>query len=75
MTENIYTYALEILKNRENYWGEEAHKDGHSYSVTCACLDRAGAYNSAWWILWYAIHEQWDALEQFDYTNNLKGEI
>jgi len=75
MTYNIYTKALDILKNREEYWGEEAHKEGLSYNAQCSCLDRAGAYNSAWWILYYAIHEDWDALEQFDYSNNLKGEI
>ena len=64
MTYNIYNKALEILKTREEFWGEEAHKEGQSYAVTCAALDRAGAYNSAW-----------DALEQFDYSTNLKGEI
>ena len=74
MTYNIYNRALEILKTREEFWGEEAHKDGQSYAVTCAALDRAGAYNSAWWILYYAIHEDWDALDQFDYSTNLKGE-
>lgn len=75
MTYNIYTYALEILKKREEFWGEEAHKDGQSYAVTCACLDKAGAYNSAWWMLYYAIHEDWDALEQFDYEKTTKGEF
>ena len=65
-TYNAYTKALDILKARENYHGEHAHEVG-SYTVMQSELSMASAYNSAWWILYYAIHEDWDSLDQFDY--------
>lgn len=70
MTYTIYNKALDILKSREDYYGNEAHVEGTSYSKMCSCLDRASAYNSAWWILYYAMHEDWDALDQYDYYSN-----
>ena len=71
MTYNIFTKAQEILKNREKYFSEEAHST-QSHIVKQCALSEAGAYNSAWWILQYAIEENWEALEQFDYYS--KGE-
>ena len=68
MTYDIYTKALDMLKKRELYHGAEAEK-ATSYAVKCAHLDKAGAYNSAWWILYYAIHENWECLDQFDYID------
>ena len=59
-TYTIYNKALDILKSREDYYGNEAH------------MDRASAYNSAWWILYYAMHEDWDALDQYDYYSTEK---
>lgn len=59
--------ALEILKKRENYYGDKAHEDGASYVVQCGNLERACAYNSAWWIVYYALHGDEEALNQFDY--------
>ena len=66
-TYNIYTRALDMLKKREEYHGEQAHKKDISHSVAMQHLSEASAYNSAWWILNYAIHEDWEALDQFDY--------
>ena len=66
MTYNIYTKALEMLKQREVYHGNRAH-NAKSYTVTQCELSEASAYNSTWWILYYAIHEDWEALDQFDY--------
>ena len=66
MTYNIYTRALEILKKRENYCGEQANK-AESHVVKQCNLSEASAYSSAWWILYYAIHENWECLDQFDY--------
>jgi len=71
MTYNIYTKALEILKNRENYYGEIAHTV-ESHALRQHALSSAAAYNSAWWILKYATEENWEALDQFDYLQ--KGE-
>lgn len=65
-TYNIYTKALDILKKRELYYGEQAHKTTN-HVVTQMALSEASAYNSAWWILYYAIHENWECLDQFDY--------
>ena len=69
MTYNIYTYAAEILKKREEYHAEEAH-NANAHVVTQCHLSEASAYNSAWWILHYAMQENWEALEQFDYFKN-----
>lgn len=66
MTYDIYSYALEILKKRENYHGKMAHQTD-SHTVEQMHLSEAAAYNSAWWILFYATHENWEALEQYDY--------
>ena len=66
MTYDIYTYALKVLKDREEYYGKQASQ-AKSYSLVCDALARAASYNSAWWILKYATEENWDALEQFDY--------
>ena len=65
-TYNAYTKALDILKNRENYHGNHAH-EVDSYVVKQSELSMASAYNSAWWILYYAIHDDWESLDQFDY--------
>ena len=67
MTYNIYTKALRMLKDREEYHGQQAHRDGISHVVTQCELSEASAYNSAYWILYYAIHEDWEALDQYDY--------
>ena len=69
MTYNIYNYAAEILKKREEYYDEESHKAISHTTKQCA-LSEASAYNSAWWILQYAMQENWEALEQFDYFKN-----
>ena len=66
MTYDIYTKALDILKQRELHHGAEAHK-ATSHVVKQCELSSASAYSSAWWILYYAIHENWEAIEQFDY--------
>lgn len=66
-TYNIYTRALDMLKEREEYHGAQAHKENISHNMTMQHLSEASAYNSAWWILYYAIHEDWEALDQFDY--------
>lgn len=65
-TYNAYTKALDMLKKREEYHGNHA-QEVDSYTVKQCELSTAGAYNSAWWILYYAIHEDWEALDQFDY--------
>ena len=69
MTYNIYTYAAEILKKREEYYSEESNK-AVSHTVKQCALSEASVYNSAWWILHYAMQENWEALEQFDYFKN-----
>lgn len=65
-TYNIYTYVLKIFKSRENYYTKKAEK-AQSHTVKQMALSEASAYNTAWWILYYAIHEQWDCIEQYDY--------
>lgn len=74
MTYDIYSKALAMLKSREEYWGNEAHKDGIGYATQSTCLARAGAYNSAWWILRYAMDENWESLDQMDYYDGMEGE-
>lgn len=69
MTYNIYTYAAEILKKRKEHYDEES-RNAISHTVKQCALSEASAYDSAWWILYYAMHENWDALEQFDYFKN-----
>lgn len=65
MTYNIFTKALEILRSRTDYYDKEAEKaDYYTYKEKLAST--ANAYQSAWWILYYAINENWEALEQFD---------
>lgn len=71
---NAYTKALDMLKARENYWGEQAHK-ATSHVVQQCNLSEASAYNSAWWILYYAIHEDWEALDQFDYYEREENNV
>jgi hypothetical protein len=65
-TYNAYTKALDMLKKRENYYGEHADS-AESYVVKQEMLSMAAAYHSAWWILYYAIHEDWECLDQYDY--------
>ena len=71
MTErDIFAKVLKIFKDRENYWGDEAHNaDPNDHNYQMACLDRAGTYHTAWWVVYYAMQEDWDALNQFDYYN------
>ena len=69
---NAYTKALNMIKARENYYGKHAH-DGKSYVVTQEMLSMASAYHSAWWILHYAMHEDWEALDQFDYYEEIES--
>ena len=64
-TYNAYTKALDILKKRENHWGMMADAT-ESYTDKMSNLSMASAYSSAWWILYYAMHEDWDCLDQFD---------
>ena len=66
MTYNIYTKALQILKDREECQGKVADK-AESYTTKMSALSAASAYHNAWWILYYAIHEDWEALDQYDY--------
>ena len=63
---DIYDYAMKIFRSRENYHAKEAH-NSKSHTVTQCNLSEAGAYNTAWWILYYAKLGNWEALEQFDY--------
>lgn len=70
-TYNAYTKALQMLKDREEYYSEQAEKLESHTAKQCA-LSEANAYHSAWWILYYAIHEDWECLDQFDYFR--KGE-
>ena len=70
-TYNAYTKALNMLKKRENYWGKMAHATENYTNKQCN-LSMASAYNSAWWILYYAMHEDWDSLDQFDYYDDEK---
>ena len=65
---NAYTKALNILKNRTQYWDNQASYDDKTEDEKAVCLARSSAYNSAWWILYYAIHEDWECLDQFDYA-------
>jgi len=65
-TYNAYTKALKMLKDRENYYGKTA-ETAKSYVVQQEMLSMASAYHSAWWILYYAIHDDWECLDQFDY--------
>ena len=71
MTYNIFTKAQQMLKDRENYHSEYAH-DAQSHVVKQCALSEAAAYNSAWWILQYALEENWEALDQMDYYRKEK---
>ena len=68
---NAYTKALNILKSRENHYGMMID-DTKSYTDNQCNLSMASAYHSAWWILYCAMHEDWDRLDQLDYYNNEK---
>lgn len=65
MTYNIFTKALDILDNLERESGFKAH-NATSHTVKQSALSEAAAYNKAWWILHYAIHEDWDMLDKYD---------
>ena len=58
--------ALHMLKDRENQCGEEAHRCGQSYAVQASLLDRAAAFNTAWWIVQFAIDGNYAALEKME---------
>lgn len=62
---NAYTKALDILKKRENHWNMMADTTDND-TAKMSDLSMASAYSSAWWILYYAMHENWEALDQFD---------
>lgn len=64
MTYNIYNKALDIFKERENYYGDRAHTHT-SYTTTQCDLSIAATYATAWTILYHAMHEDWDAIEKF----------
>ena len=64
--ENIYTYTLRLFKERKEYFTKKAEK-AISHTVKQCALSEASAYNSAYWMLYYAIHENWACVEQFDY--------
>lgn len=66
---NIYDYAMDLFRKREEYHVEEAHSS-KSHTITQCHLSEASAYNSAWWMLYYAKSGNWEALEQFDYFKN-----
>ena len=63
---DIYDYAMRLFRSREEHFNNEAHNN-KSHTVTQCALSEASAYNSAWWILYYAKRGNWEALEQFDY--------
>ena len=69
---NAYTKALDILKKRENHWGMMAGATDN-YTTKMSNLSMASAYNSAWWILYYAMHEDWESLDQFDYYEEIES--
>lgn len=71
---NAYTKALNILKNRTQYWDNQASYDDKTEDEKAVCLARSSAYNSAWWILYYAIHEDWECLDQFDYYERISDD-
>ena len=48
--------AYEMMREREKYWGERKHRD----------LNRVVAYGSCAQMLWYAIAEDWEGLNQYD---------
>lgn len=73
-TYNAYTKALSILKNRIQYWDDQASYDDKTDDEKAICLACSGAYNSAWWILYYAIHENWECLDQFDYYEKISDD-
>ena len=64
--ENIYEKALQMLKDRENYWGNKAHST-NDLNMAQNHLSMASAYYSAYWILHYAMESNWECLKQFDY--------
>ena len=64
--DEILKKALEILKNRETYWGNKAHST-NDLNMAQNHLSMASAYYSAYWILYYAATENWECLKQFDY--------
>ena len=69
-TYNAYTKALNILEKRAQYWSNQADYDDKTEDEKAVCFARAGAYNSAGWILWYAMRDDWECLDQFDYNNS-----
>ena len=67
MIYDSYTKARNILRNRAHFWGAKAKNYPNNEAMRSACLDRAGAYQSAYEILQAAMMDDWDTLDQYDY--------
>lgn len=69
LNEKLIHYAAAILLNRYTYW-KNAAKESFAKGKTeigNRCDGRAGAYRSAYDILWYAINDNEECMKEFDY--------
>lgn len=69
INEKLIHYAASILLGRATYW-KNAAKENFTKGKTEIgerCEGRAGAYRSAYDILWYAINDNEECLKEFDY--------
>ena len=69
LNEKLIHYAASILLSRTTFWKNEAKKNFAKGNIEIGnrCEGRAGAYRSAYDILWYAIHDNEECMKEFDY--------
>lgn len=66
MTYDIYNKALDLLQELEFYHEDQFSYDDKTEEEKYCELAMAKAFNKAWWILYYANHENWDELDKFE---------
>lgn len=68
LNEDLIYHASAILFSRYTHWAKEARKciaRGQTEDAD-KCIARSAAYESAYDILWYAIHNNKECLKEFD---------
>lgn len=69
MKEELIHYAAAIILSRAAHWKNAAKESFAKGEIEIANkhVARAAAYQSAYDILWYAIHDNGESLKEFDY--------
>lgn len=65
MDKEILFKTLKIFEERSELWTSRSESDDRTAENRAICAARANAYDSAWWLLTYALHEDWENLNQF----------